>query len=106
MSGLLAKEKEALAKEEGKLKKFLKALKKFLAKEFLWVFCIALLAIPMAYLANYFIETYASEARKELQKFLNGKSMLLALYLMSILGIYFTRTVAGSIALAIQKPKK
>ena len=106
MSGLLAKEKEALAKEEGKLKKFLKALKKFMAKEFLWVFCIALLAMPMAYLGHFFIETYTPNVNKELQSFLNGKSMLLTLYIMSIAGIYFARTVAGSIALAIQKPNK
>ena len=34
MSGILAKEKAALAKEEGKLTKFLKAVQKFMAKEF------------------------------------------------------------------------
>ncbi len=105
MSGALAKEKEALAKEEGKLKKLLAAIKKFMAKEFLWVLFAALLAIPIAFIMTYTLETYAKDIVTYLNEFLKGKPLFIASYVLSIAGIYFTRAVVGAIETMVKKDK-
>ncbi|HIB47315.1 MAG TPA: hypothetical protein EYN07_07990 [Flavobacteriaceae bacterium] len=105
MSGILAKEKAALAKEEGKLTKFLKAVQKFMAKEFLWVLLAVVLAFPLAYLIDYVLQNYMYEVYGDLKIYMNDRPVLLATYLIAIAGIYFARAVAGSIALALKKSK-
>ncbi len=95
---------DSLKKEEGKIKKLFAAIKKLLSKEFLWLLCVALIALPLGLLATRFVESYASESQQELiGDFLDGKPLFLGCYLLSMLGVYFTRTIVGSIKTLTKK---
>lgn len=105
-SKTLTSQKALLAKEEGKLKKLLVAIKKLFAKEFLWVLLVLLLGLPLALIITYILETYASEQILEMTtKILKDKPLFMGAYLLSLVGIYFTRTVVGAIHLLTNKPK-
>jgi hypothetical protein len=106
MSGILANEKAALAKEGGKLKKIFEAVKKFMAKEFLWVLFVALLALPIAFVITYVLENYVMELATLVKNYINGKPLILASYILSIAGIYFTRAIVGAINTLAKKPEK
>lgn len=98
MSTAIAKDQVALMKAEGKLKKFFKAVKKLFAKEFLWVLFIALLALPLALILNYILATYGSDNVLTMVKELLGNNPLFTgAYGICVAGIYFTRTIVGSI---------
>jgi len=106
MSGALAKEKAAAAKELGKLKKLLTSIKKFFAKEFLWILFVALTALPIAFLLKYMLEPYTDEEMLiKIKEILKGKSLLTGTYILSVAGIYFTRTIIGAIAVTFKKPE-
>ena len=97
-SKTLMHQKGSLAKDEGKLKKGLKALKKIFAKEFLWVLFILLLGLPLALIATYIVETYASEKISNvIARILGGKPTFIGAYIISLIGIYFTRVVVGAL---------
>lgn len=104
MSEAVAKGKAALAEEEGKLKKFLKAVKKLFAKEFLWVLFAALVSLPLAFALEYVIVTYVSaENIKAMCDALDGYSLFMGCYGISIAGFYFARTVVGAIKTLTEK---
>jgi len=106
MSGSLAKEQAALMKDAGKLKKIFAAIKKLLAKEFLWVLFILLLALPLGLALKHILETYCPKKQLEIiNKALNKNQLFIAAYGVSIAGIYFTRTVVGAIKTLTEKPK-
>lgn len=105
MSITLENEKAALAKDEGKVKKLFAAVKKFFAKEFLWLLFALLLALPIALIMTYIIETYvAADTRMKLIELSEGKTLFLSAYALSLAGIYFTRTVAAAIRTVVKKP--
>ena len=96
MSVNLGKEQAALTKEVGKLKKIFDAIKKFLAKEFLWVLLALIIGLPVALVITYVINNYAPEELKTIvDNYLNGKPTLVGAYALSLVGIYFARTLAG-----------
>ena len=104
MSESVAKGKEALAAEEGKLMKLLKAVKKIVAKEFLWVLFIALMSIPLALIMKYLVETYASgKTIAAICEALDGITLAVGCYAVSIAGFYFARTVVGAIKTLTEK---
>ena len=104
MSEPFAKGKEALAAEEGKLKKLLKAVKKIIAKEFLWVLFILLISIPLALALKYIVETYASaETITAIYEVLDGITLSVGCYAVSIAGFYFARMVVGAIKTLTEK---
>ena len=106
MSDAVAKGKEALAAEEGKLKKFLEAVKKLFAKEFLWVLFVALVSLPLALALEYIIVTYVSEENIErICEALDGYSLFMGCYGISIVGFYFTRTIIGAIKTLTESKK-
>ena len=104
MSDAVAKGKAAMAEEEGKLKKFLKAVKKLFAKEFLWILFVALVSLPLAFALEYVILTYVSaENIKAICNVLDGYSLFMGCYGVSIAGFYFARTVVGAIKTLTEK---
>ena len=106
MSGNLADAKAAMAAEEGKLKKLLKAIKKVLAKEFLWVLLVLILAIPLAFIFKYILDEYASiNTITYVTKILGDIPQFLGCYLLSIAGIYFARMTDGAIKTLTEKKK-
>jgi len=105
MSVAIAKQQEALMKEAGKLKKFIKAVKKILAKEFLWVLTVVVLAIPLAFILIYLAEKIP-EHLVDVTKVVKEESMFSVFYAISIAGIYFTRTVVGAINVLVEKKSK
>lgn len=109
MSTAIAKDQAALMKAEGKLKKLFKAVKKLFAKEFLWVLFIALLALPLALILNYVLTTYVSativtKLENMLKEILGDDTTFTGAYGVSVAGIYFTRTIIGSMKSLIDKP--
>lgn len=105
-SRTLTSQKALFVKEEGKLKKLLVAIKKLFAKEFLWVLLVLLLSLPLALIITYIIETYASEQiLRMITEILKDKPLFMGVYLLSLVGIYFARTVVGAINLLTIKPK-
>lgn len=105
MSVTIAKQQAALAKEAGKLKKLAKVVKKFLAKEFLWVLTVVVLAVPLAIILIYLAQKLP-EGLVDLNKLKEDKSMFTVFYLVSIVGIYFTRAVVGAINVLVDKKLK
>lgn len=103
MSTIIAKEQAALAKDEAKLKKFFVAVKKILAKEFLWVLGVLIVAIPITILFKIWVESYADTAALNALNQLFKNQLFLGLYLTVIIGMYIIRTIAGSIKL-LTKP--
>jgi len=106
MSAMLTADKATLTKGEGKMKKLFASIKKLFAKEFLWMLFILLLGLPLALIASYLTETYASaKILTEIDKLLGEYSLFDGFYLLSLVGIYFTRVVVGAIKTMINKPK-
>ncbi|MDN3643607.1 hypothetical protein QWY87_12895 [Lutimonas halocynthiae] len=105
MSGILATEKEALTKEQGKLMKFFAALKKFLAKEFLWVVFVAILALPLAELFKAILDNYSPSFKAYIAGLMHSTELFLPTYVLSAAGIYFIRAIIGSIKTLVKKPK-
>jgi len=107
MSAGLEKAKASVAAEEGKLKKLLKAIKKLIAKEFLWVLAVLLLSVPLSLLLNQAYNRFATvEIKNAVAELLEGNSIDLATYVVSIAGVYFTRMTVGAIQTVIKKEKK
>lgn len=106
MSGTLADAKATMAAEEGKLKKLLKAIKKVMAKEFLWVLLVLILAIPLAFIFMYILDEYASGKTVEyICEILGEIPLFMGCYLLSIAGIYFARMTNGAIKTLTEKKK-
>lgn len=107
MSAGVEKAKAAMAAEEAKLKKLLKAVKKFFAKEFLWVLFVLTLSVPLALIIEYIYQEYATENIKTtVVEILDKNPPLLGAYVLSIAGIYFTRTTVGAIKTLTKKEDK
>ncbi|WP_417591673.1 hypothetical protein [Owenweeksia hongkongensis] len=71
---------------------------KFVAKEFLWVFVILLVGIPLAFVFVYVIEAYSSHGIKaELSGLSDKLPLIFVAYVYSVLGVYFTRMVVSAI---------
>lgn len=96
MSSPFQKGGAALKSEEGKLKKVFAAIKNFFAKEFLWLLFILILAIPIAFITEYIFNNYAPKSA-DIKQNLNGQSIFVAAYIVSIAGCYFTRIIVGAI---------
>ena len=80
---------------------------KFFAKEFLWVLMVLLLSIPLALILRYaYCEIAPNEVEITVDEMLNGNSLLIAAYGVSIAGIYFTRTTVGAIKTLTKKEAK
>lgn len=93
----LAQQQAALTKDKAKITKFFKALKKLLSKEFLWVLFTLILALPLALTANYFISFLPTQALLSIDNFLGETPRFIAAYVGCLVGVYFTRTIIGSI---------
>ena len=107
MSSGLERAKASAAAEEEKFKKLLKAIKKGVAKEFLWVLAILLLSVPLSLVLKYGYDKLATiEIKNTVTEILEGNSMALASYMVSIAGIYFTRMTMGAIQTVLKKEKK
>ncbi|WP_417873735.1 hypothetical protein [Xanthomarina gelatinilytica] len=71
---------------------------KFFAKEFLWVFGILLIGIPLAFVFVYVIDAYSEDSIKtELYGLTDKIPLILIAYIYSVLGVYFTRMVVSAI---------
>lgn len=93
-----------IKEEEGKLKKLLKAIKKIIAGEFLWLLFIAIISIPIALAIRYLLLTYATDEMIEvIHKILEGNSILIGCYALSVAGIYFSRAIVGAIKTVVEK---
>ncbi len=93
-----------IKEEEGKLKKLLKAIKKIIAGEFLWLLFIAIISIPIALAIRYLFLKYATEAMIEtIVYILEGNSILVGSYALSVVGIYFSRAIVGAIKTVVEK---
>lgn len=102
----LAKEQAALMEEEGKLLKLFKAVKKILAKEFLLVLFILLLALPLGLVLTYIIETYGGESiLNTINQITDEVPLFITAYSICIAGIYFSRTIIGAISTLTDKSK-
>ena len=105
MSASIQKEQAALKKEGGKLVKFLTAAKKLIAKEFLIVLVLAIIAIPVGYFLYLLFQVFASTDLKQTIAGITGDVPLyIWWYMLGFIGCYFTRTVVGAIASLIKKP--
>ena len=106
MNATITGDKAALMKGEGKLKKFFASIKKLFAKEFLWLLFILLLGLPLAIITYYLTETYAStKVWDNIKKITGDNQVFIGFYMLSLIGIYFTRIVVGAIKTMIKKPK-
>jgi hypothetical protein len=105
MSETVSKGKAALAEGEGKLKKLLKAIKKLFAKEFLWVLLVLLVSIPLALVVEYLLCQIGDSAVAvdPLMSLVEGYSLFMVSYAVSIAGFYFARTVVGAIKTLTEK---
>lgn len=99
----LAEQQAALTKEKGKITKFFKSLKKFISKEFLWILIALVLGLPLAFLFFHLSTFLPAEIIKEIDTFLDTTPRFVAAYAFSLVGIYFTRSVIGSIETLIKK---
>lgn len=100
MSVSIAAAQGALKEEEGKLKKLIKSLKKLVSKEFLMMLLILLLALPLALITYYLVDTYGfSDAGRKaaICKALGDKPLWLGSFVLNVVGIYSARMVAGAI---------
>ncbi len=93
-----------IKEEEGKLKKLLKAIKKLIAGEFLWILFIVIVSIPLALIIHYLAFKYMpGEVINTICEILDGNSLLLGSYALSIAGIYFSRAIVGAIKTVVDK---
>lgn len=106
MSTAHSQEKATLEKDTGMLIKIFTAIHKLIAKEFLWIILILGLGLPMGLFFTYVIPFFASEeVLLVLQEILKDIPLFIPCYILSLMGIYFTRTVIAAIKLLINKPK-
>lgn len=106
MSTTLAEAQASLAKDDGVLKKLFTAIKKLFAKEFLWILFVLILGLPLGLLLTYIIQHFASAAVLHvINEIIQTTPLFIACYLMSLVGIYFTRTVVGAIDVMVNKSK-
>jgi len=105
MSEAVSKGKAAIAEEAGKLEKLLKAIKKLIAKEFLWVLFVLLVSIPLALIVEYLLcKIGDSEVVVDpLMSLIDGYSLFMMSYGVSIAGFYFARMVVGAIKTLTEK---
>lgn len=96
MSVTLNSEK-ALAAEDSKLMKIVKAIKKAVAKEFVWIVLIVILAFPLAYMLEKDLEQRAPAFLSALQNAFKGTGTFMILYVICAAGLYFSRMVMGAI---------
>lgn len=95
---VLIKQMAGMELEDSKWKKLFGVLKKFLAKEFLWALFSLLMALPLASVTVYLLDTYAnSEIRVAMTDLLDNKPIYTGAYVVNLAGIYFSRTVIGAI---------
>ena len=91
--------------EAGNLEKLLAAAKAFFAKEFLWVLLLALLGLLLALIATYVLTAYATPQQQAVaDRLLKGKPRFVGAYVLSLVGLYFTRMVVAALR-AIAKKK-
>ncbi|MBL4662487.1 MAG: hypothetical protein JKY22_02745 [Flavobacteriaceae bacterium] len=105
MNNAVSKGKAALAEEDGKLKKLLKAIKKLFAKEFLWILFVLLVSIPLALIVEYLLCKIGDSgiAVDPLMSLIEGYSLFMVSYGVSIAGFYFSRMVVGAIKTLTEK---
>ncbi len=98
MSVASAGDTKKLKADAGKLKKILAAVKKALSKELLWSLFVALLAVPVTFILAYLIDISAIDLT-EVFDIITGNRYppFVVLYIISVLGIYFSRIVATAI---------
>lgn len=99
----LAEQQAALTKDKAKITKIFAALKKLLSKEFLWVLFALILGLPLAVVFNYILSFASESTLNALDHFLVDTPRFIAAYVFSLAGIYFTRTVVGSVETLIKK---
>lgn len=96
-----------IKEEEGTFKKLLKAIKKIVAGEFLWILFIAILSIPIALVIHYLGFKYATgKMIQTICDILDGNSLLLGSYALSVAGIYFSRIIIGAVKTVVEKSEE
>lgn len=106
MSTAHPQEKATLEKDTGILIKIFTAIQKLIAKEFLWIILILGLGLPTGLIFSYVIQFFASEeVLLVIQQILKDIPLFIPCYILSLIGIYFTRTVLAAIKLLVNKSK-
>lgn len=105
MSVTLDQQKQLLAKKST-FSKIMAALKKFFAKQFLWALFVALVSIPLALIANFLISHYAPELLPTIASITGNGSSLVGIYILCLVGLYFSRMVANAIKTLAKKAQK
>lgn len=100
----LAEQQAALTKDKAKITKLFAAIKKLMSKEFLWILFALILGLPLALIFIYLIPILIPDsALNAIDQFLNGTPRFNLAFTISLAGIYFTRTIVGSIQTLVKK---
>jgi hypothetical protein len=86
----------ALAPPKSPLVKMLTSLKKLIITEFLWLFCAALVSVPITFIAVGFVRSHPG-LLADVQKVIGPARLFSKTYLLIFFGLYFARLVAGAI---------
>lgn len=107
------KKSPLIPKEVSNLQKTVTSVQKLLAKEMLFLFIILILAIPTAFVLAYLLAFFNEESTKEVFENIvgstnesGGKGSFIVLYVISVIGLYFTKLIIQSVRLLVKKDEE
>ena len=96
--------KKSTQAELGKLEKVFAAVKKIASKELIWFLVVIVVSIPVALVGSYWVTHYAPKAIQDaVTTAASPYPSYLTLYVISGVGIYFSRIVATALKNATKK---